>query len=237
MLTKLRSRLTYANVMATIAVFLALGGSAYAALRITGANVVNGSLTGLDIKDNSMSGKDVKGIQSADIVDGSLLAQDFKAGQLPEGPQGPQGLQGVAGTNGKDGNPGSPGPPSANMLTGRINNIVTSGTSFIAPSGDSAADTTSTALKMLSPNAPIVARDLAIKLETAPGGSFSRVFTLTDDGLSTPIECTIAGAATTCNSGAASMTIDPGSELVLREIGDAGSASTSLEFGWRATTP
>jgi hypothetical protein len=33
--------LTYANVMATIAVFVALGGSSYAALRITGHDVVN----------------------------------------------------------------------------------------------------------------------------------------------------------------------------------------------------
>ena len=31
----LRSRLTYANVMATIAVFVALGGTSYAAIKIT----------------------------------------------------------------------------------------------------------------------------------------------------------------------------------------------------------
>ena len=34
MLAKLRSRLTYANVMATVAVFVALGGTGYAAITL-----------------------------------------------------------------------------------------------------------------------------------------------------------------------------------------------------------
>ena len=46
----LRRHLSYANVMATIAVFIALGGSSYAALKITGADVRNGSLTNRDLK-------------------------------------------------------------------------------------------------------------------------------------------------------------------------------------------
>ena len=36
MLSAVRARLTYANVMATAAVFIALGGSSYAALKVTG---------------------------------------------------------------------------------------------------------------------------------------------------------------------------------------------------------
>ncbi len=51
---RLRRRLSYANVMATIAVFLALGGGAYAAVNITGRDVVNRSLTGKDIKKRSV---------------------------------------------------------------------------------------------------------------------------------------------------------------------------------------
>ena len=49
----LRSRLTYANVMASIAVFIALGGAAWAAATINGKDVINESLTGKDIKDHS----------------------------------------------------------------------------------------------------------------------------------------------------------------------------------------
>ena len=50
------SRLSYANVAATLALFLALTGTAVAGakLLITGANVKNHSLTGVDIKNGSL---------------------------------------------------------------------------------------------------------------------------------------------------------------------------------------
>jgi hypothetical protein len=82
-LAKLRARLTYANVVATLALFVALGGSSYAAITITGKDVKNSSLTGKDIKNSSLTTSDVK--------NRSLLAQDFKAGQLPAGPKGATG--------------------------------------------------------------------------------------------------------------------------------------------------
>jgi hypothetical protein len=95
MLAKLRARLTYANVMATIAVFVALGGSSYAAITITGKNVKNRSLTGRDIKKNSLT--------SAEVRDQTLLAKDFEAGQLPAGPKGDKGDRGVKGDRGLQG--------------------------------------------------------------------------------------------------------------------------------------
>lgn len=60
MLRALRDRLTYANVTATLALFIALGGSSYAALQITGKQVRDHSLTGRDIKKNSIRGRQVK---------------------------------------------------------------------------------------------------------------------------------------------------------------------------------
>lgn len=59
MLRALRGHLTYANVMATIAVFVALGGSTYAAVAITGRDVKDGSLSGRDIKRNSLTGRQI----------------------------------------------------------------------------------------------------------------------------------------------------------------------------------
>jgi hypothetical protein len=56
----IRQRLTYANVVATLALFVALGGSSYAALTITGRDVRNGSLTYRDIKRNSVGGSRIK---------------------------------------------------------------------------------------------------------------------------------------------------------------------------------
>lgn len=91
-LSKLRANLTYANVMATSAVFIALGGSSYAAIQVTGKNVKDSSLTGKDIKSSSLTSSDVK--------NRSLLGVDFKSGQLPSGPQGTQGTQGPKGDPG-----------------------------------------------------------------------------------------------------------------------------------------
>jgi hypothetical protein len=56
----IRRRLTYANVMATLAVFIALGGSSYAALSVTGRNVKNGSLTFRDLRRDTLGGSRIK---------------------------------------------------------------------------------------------------------------------------------------------------------------------------------
>jgi hypothetical protein len=56
----LRRRLTYANVMATLAVLIALGGTSYAALTVTGRNVKNGSLTFRDLRRDTLGGSRIK---------------------------------------------------------------------------------------------------------------------------------------------------------------------------------
>jgi hypothetical protein len=57
MLRVLRNRLTYANVLATLALFVAMGGSAYAVSKITGAQVKDRSLTSRDLRSNSANGR------------------------------------------------------------------------------------------------------------------------------------------------------------------------------------
>jgi hypothetical protein len=84
LLSRLRLKLTYANVVSTLCLFILLGGSSYAAIRL-GKNAVKGK----NIAANAVTSPKVK--------NGSLLAQDFKAGQLPRGPQGPQGAKGDVG--------------------------------------------------------------------------------------------------------------------------------------------
>src|SRR5437763_9591036 len=60
MLDKIRQRLTYANVMATVAVFIALGGSSYAALTISGARLKNRSVHGVKIARNTLGGTEIR---------------------------------------------------------------------------------------------------------------------------------------------------------------------------------
>jgi hypothetical protein len=63
-------------VVATLALVVAMGGTSYAAVKITGKDVKNGSLSGKDVKDKSLTGKDVKK-QSVplDRLSGSLPTQ------------------------------------------------------------------------------------------------------------------------------------------------------------------
>jgi type VI protein secretion system component Hcp len=91
----LTRRLTYANVVSTVCLFMVLGGSAYAAVSITGKDVKNGSLTSADIKDHSLQGR------------------DFKTGHLPHGPIGPKGDTGPIGPKGDAGRAGPQGDPSS----------------------------------------------------------------------------------------------------------------------------
>ena len=82
-------------VISVVALFVALGGTSYAALTITGKNVKNGSLTTKDIKDNSLT--------SADVRDRSLRLRDFRSGELPKAQRGPAGPAGPAGGAGAAG--------------------------------------------------------------------------------------------------------------------------------------
>ena len=60
MLRALASRLTYANVMATLAMFIALGGSSYALVRIDGRQLRNKSVSGKKLKRNTLGGVTIK---------------------------------------------------------------------------------------------------------------------------------------------------------------------------------
>jgi hypothetical protein len=66
-----RRRPSPALAVSLIALFVALGGSAYA-LTITGSDVVNGSLTGSDIRNRSLTQVDLKGR----ALKGTLMIKD-----------------------------------------------------------------------------------------------------------------------------------------------------------------
>jgi hypothetical protein len=125
-MSHLRGRVTYANVMATAAVFLALGGTSYAAVTITGKDVKDSSLTGRDVKNSSLTTRDIK--------DGSLLAADFKAGQLTGGAAGSQGTRGDAGATGPQGPKGDTGATGATGAQGPKGD--TGATGLQGPKGD-----------------------------------------------------------------------------------------------------
>jgi hypothetical protein len=83
MLSRLRARLTYANVIATLALFLALGGSSYAALKLP---------------KNSVKAKQIAtgAVTSTEVKNGSLKAGDFGSASRAK-LKGPKGDKGDAG--------------------------------------------------------------------------------------------------------------------------------------------
>jgi hypothetical protein len=56
----IRQHLSYANVVATLALFIALGGSSYAVSRISGSQLENNSVAGKKLKRNTLGGKRIK---------------------------------------------------------------------------------------------------------------------------------------------------------------------------------
>jgi hypothetical protein len=78
------------TVVASVALFAALGGSSYAAISLP-----KGSVGTKQIRANA--------VRSSKVKDHSLLARDFKPGQLPAGPRGPKGDAGPKGNTGAPG--------------------------------------------------------------------------------------------------------------------------------------
>jgi collagen type I alpha len=102
--------LTYANVIATVALFLALGGTAAAGahLLITGADVQDHSLTGADFRHGSLGAgafsklaiRELKGNRGATGANG---LPGSAGGAGAQGATGAAGPSGAAGSNGADG--------------------------------------------------------------------------------------------------------------------------------------
>ncbi|HET9184504.1 MAG TPA: hypothetical protein VFN82_00055 [Solirubrobacterales bacterium] len=99
-MSPLRIRLSYANAVSTLCLFLVLGGGAYAASRLPAKSVGprqlrNGAVTSSKVKDGSLQARD--------------LAQGLAAMGQPgaKGDPGPPGPPGPPGEAGKPGAPGS----------------------------------------------------------------------------------------------------------------------------------
>ena len=239
MFSKVRSvrRPSPAMVVAFIALLVAGGGAAVAAIPDSDDAEIHGCYT---------------------TRTGALRVIDAEAGEtcnasketaLVWNQEGPQGDPGTPGT------PGTPGSAGASALTG----LVTAPTwqegetrRYAEPNGSSTTVESPFEVSHLSPNSTIVARDLAVFAEGHLSVSAGLItFTLMDDGSPTSVQCgkPFTPAPTqgplTCNSGAATATISPGSELTLQiRTQPPNPASPEqvrlffpVRFGWRAATP
>jgi hypothetical protein len=217
MLENLRARLTYANVMATVAVFIALGGSSYAAIQVTGENVPKDALTGADIK--NLSGKDVRNssLTGKDIKNGTLQAKDFASGEVP-------------GSTGESMLTGSTQSGAISPLAGGGAQTLDLPPSGVATFGGSSIQ--------LTPNATIAADALTVEVEHAPPPNAALRFTFTTNRIPSPLSCTVPAGRTTCQNITSVLKIFQGSDIsvVVDNPGSADSVATGARWAWRATT-
>jgi hypothetical protein len=113
MVRRLHERMTYANVTATIALFIVLGGTSYAAVTLP-----RNSVDATHIKSGAVRSSEVKDL-SLDVKDLSAKARAALRGQAgPAGAQGPAGPQGPAGAQ------GGPGPAAAALAVKQVTGAV-----------------------------------------------------------------------------------------------------------------
>ena len=87
----------HGTAVAYLALFVALGGSAYAAVTVTGKNITDGTITGRDVKNRTL-GTD------------KLSSKALRSLASRPGPQGAPGVRGPKGDKGEKGEPGASGP-------------------------------------------------------------------------------------------------------------------------------
>lgn len=128
-------------VVSCIALSVALGGTSYAAVTLP-----KNSVGSKQLRTAAVATSDLRpnAVTTGKVRNGTLLAQDFKAGQLPAGAKGDKGEKGDKGDPGTPGTPGTagtPGTPGAPGVVGatvirRIDHVLTDGQSTAAGQGN-----------------------------------------------------------------------------------------------------
>lgn len=147
-------RPSHATVVAYLALFVALGGSGYAALtlprdsvgheqirndEVATQDIRDGQVKNADLGANSVHAAQIRGgsIGASEIGLGSLTAAHFKPGELPVGPKGdtgPAGATGATGLPGATGATGATGEPPRLAYASEPSNVTISSNSYVAGS-------------------------------------------------------------------------------------------------------
>ena len=121
----------HSTVVAYLALFAALGGSAYAAVTVTGNNIKDGTITGRDVRNRTLgtgklSPQALRSLASrpgpqdggAPGVPGPKGDKGEPGARGPTGPKGALGLAGAAGPAGPAGSQGAPGSRGPSGVSG-----------------------------------------------------------------------------------------------------------------------
>jgi hypothetical protein len=198
----LRQRLTYANVIATLALFLVLGGGAYAATQLPRNSVGTGQL------------------KAEAVTAGKIAKKTREQLQGQRGPTGPQGPQGKTGTKGATGAAGAKGATGAKGDTG------TAGANGTGPAfevfGTNKAIPGQVVAQTLPPGAYVLSADLSLT-NTSTTTAAEVACTLAGGG---EMEATIPKEASTTMSLSISSTFGAATAVALSCTGPAGVTAT-----------
>lgn len=94
---EVRRHFTYANVMATLAMFAVLGGGAYAAKKIGSSDIKKNAVRSKHIKKNQVKSSDIKNsqVKSSDIKNNQVKASDIKDGDVGSAELANGGIDGI----------------------------------------------------------------------------------------------------------------------------------------------
>jgi collagen triple helix repeat protein len=197
----LRRHLTYANVAATLALFLALGGAAYAATQLPRNSVGTGQL------------------KAEAVTAGKIAKKARQQLQGATGPQGPQGKTGKAGAKGATGARGAQGATGAKGAPG----IDGTGPAFEVVGTNKAIPGLIVA-QGLAPGSYVISADLTL---SNPSATAVVTCTLTGGGEATT---TVAAGSFTTMSLSVTANFKTATAVGLNCSGGAGIAATSANM-------
>lgn len=241
MLSRIRTRLTYANVVATLSLFLVVSGGTAIALKSSNTvfsdDIARNQVKSVDVRNDALTGG---GLRAADLRAGSVGGSEVKTdslagGDVNESSLGPVPQAGNASTlDGLDSTRFGVGVMGGLMKNAGFS-AVASGTEW-APIGVSTESSTGS---FVAPPGGFVARDLEISLASPNGPGQARSFAfVTHPSSATELSCTVPENASTCSDTVDAVTVSEGESYALMATALTGGApNVDVRFGWRAVSP
>jgi hypothetical protein len=225
------------NVIGYVALFAALGGTSYAAVRLKPGSVTSAALATRSVTHAKLAANSVT---SANVARHSLVSSDFQSGVLTssgggaKGGKGDSGSTGTGGTKGAKGETGLTGPagpvgsagpqgaPGGATVGARAR---MSGGSVTAPIGaKTSVPLSANSWTQLSSELDLITGSMTVQVPASCTGSFGNALTISVDG----VPQTFASAPTAPASGTVTMPLNVGT---LTDPGQSVQHTVTASFG------
>lgn len=229
------------NAVAYVALFIALGGTAYAASlpadsvgtrqlqdrAVTGQKVAKDTLTGSNIRESTLAA-----VPNASHLGGAPASKYQRVISEACNQTGAEAISSIF----ADGQVQCAGTNLTQVMGGSGGASISGAHDFLAPEGLSTPTTTESAAEVASSGLDAMGDHLFVQLSTAPGANSKWTFEFIVNGVTTSLGCTIAPAATSCISTGGPVEIPPEIPVVVEAIATGTPAAAHVIFGWTDTT-